>query len=77
MKRSKTRHEVFHSMTDVFIIFTEPVITEGSEEYSILSDGWTIVSKDNSRSCQFEHTLLITNTGVEILTTFYTNYESI
>jgi len=64
-------------MTDVFIIFTEPVITEGSEEYSILSDGWTIVSKDNSRSCQFEHTLLITNTGVEILTTFYTNYESI
>lgn len=59
------------------LLFIEPVISEGSDEYYILEDGWTVVSKDNSRSCQFEHTVLITKTGVEVLTRFYMNYESI
>ncbi|XP_060594767.1 methionine aminopeptidase 1D, mitochondrial-like isoform X2 [Ruditapes philippinarum] len=49
----------------------EPVICEGTEEYKTWSDGWTIVSKDNSRSCQFEHTVLITQTGAEILSKWY------
>jgi len=33
-----------------------------------LEDGWTIVTRDGSPSAQFEHTLLVTNTGVEVLT---------
>uniref|UniRef100_T1JFZ5 Methionine aminopeptidase n=1 Tax=Strigamia maritima TaxID=126957 RepID=T1JFZ5_STRMM len=46
----------------------EPVISEGSSKVVILEDGWTAVSVDNSRSAQFEHTILITDDGVEILT---------
>lgn len=46
----------------------EPVITEGSPDIRVLNDGWTAVSLDNSRSAQFEHTILITKHGVEILT---------
>ncbi|XP_046399277.1 methionine aminopeptidase 1D, mitochondrial isoform X2 [Ischnura elegans] len=46
----------------------EPVIGQGSQEVVILEDGWTALTVDNSRSAQFEHTILITNDGVEILT---------
>ena len=46
----------------------EPGVSEGSPEVKILEDGWTAVSPDNSRSAQFEHTVLVTETGVEILT---------
>ncbi|KAL5005096.1 hypothetical protein ScPMuIL_018552 [Solemya velum] len=46
----------------------EPIISEGSPEIRILEDGWTVVSLDDSRSAQFEHTVLITSSGVEILT---------
>nr|CAB3263612.1 methionine aminopeptidase 1D, mitochondrial-like [Phallusia mammillata] len=46
----------------------EPILMEGSNQIKRLSDGWTIVSKDNLRSAQAEHTVLITDTGVEILT---------
>ncbi len=46
----------------------EPIISEGSAGIGILEDGWTAVSLDNSRSAQFEHTLLITEQGVEVLT---------
>ncbi|XP_074652536.1 methionine aminopeptidase 1D, mitochondrial-like [Tubulanus polymorphus] len=46
----------------------EPALSEGSPQYQILADGWTAVSLDNSRSAQFEHTVLITDTAVEILT---------
>eukprot|EP00092_Neocalanus_flemingeri_P030434 GFUD01033036.1.p1 GENE.GFUD01033036.1~~GFUD01033036.1.p1 ORF type:complete len:325 (-),score=80.48 GFUD01033036.1:89-1063(-) len=46
----------------------EPAVSEGSPEVAILSDGWTAVSPDDSRSAQFEHTVLITEEGVEILT---------
>ena len=48
--------------------FLEPLITEGRPEIKILPDGWTAVSVDNSRSAQSEHTVLITEHGVEILT---------
>jgi len=47
---------------------TEPVITEGDADIRVLDDGWTAVSVDDSRSAQFEHTVLITEHGVEILT---------
>lgn len=51
------------------MIFTiEPVISEGRPDIEILEDGWTAASEDESRSAQFEHTILITETGAEILT---------
>ena len=46
----------------------EPIVSEGSREVVILSDRWTAVSPDNSRSAQAEHTVLVTQTGVDILT---------
>ena len=46
----------------------EPIVSEGGSQVRILGDGWTAVSADNSRSVQFEHTVLITDQGVEILT---------
>ena len=46
----------------------EPIVSEGSREVVILTDNWTAVSPDNSRSAQAEHTVLITQRGVEILT---------
>jgi methionyl aminopeptidase len=46
----------------------EPVLAQGSQEIVILEDGWTAVTLDNGRTAQCEHTVLITDTGVEILT---------
>ncbi|XP_068103141.1 methionine aminopeptidase 1D, mitochondrial isoform X3 [Hyperolius riggenbachi] len=46
----------------------EPIIMEGSPDFKILPDKWTAVSRDNKRSAQFEHTIVITSTGAEILT---------
>jgi methionyl aminopeptidase len=46
----------------------EPMITLGTYEWDMWDDGWTVVTKDRKRTAQFEHTLLVTDTGVEILT---------
>jgi len=46
----------------------EPIVSEGGAGVRILEDGWTAVSSDNSRSVQFEHTVLVTDTGLDILT---------
>ncbi|XP_067405346.1 methionine aminopeptidase 1D, mitochondrial isoform X5 [Emydura macquarii macquarii] len=46
----------------------EPIIMEGSPEFKILEDKWTAVSVDDKRSAQFEHTIVITSGGAEILT---------
>ncbi|MBM4210941.1 MAG: type I methionyl aminopeptidase [Gammaproteobacteria bacterium] len=46
----------------------EPMINLGKHHVRILSDNWTAVTKDKSYSAQYEHTLLVTKTGVEILT---------
>jgi len=46
----------------------EPMITLGSVDYDIWDDGWTVVTKDRSRTAQFEHTVLVTADGVEVLT---------
>ncbi|GBG71933.1 hypothetical protein CBR_g10870 [Chara braunii] len=46
----------------------EPMLTIGSIEEVMWDDNWTVVTADGSFSAQFEHTLLITETGVEILT---------
>lgn len=46
----------------------EPIVNAGSKVTRILSDRWTAVTVDNSLSAQFEHTVLVTETGYEILT---------
>ncbi|NET00960.1 MAG: type I methionyl aminopeptidase [Sphaerospermopsis sp. SIO1G2] len=51
------------------MVFTiEPMINEGSHESEMLSDGWTAVTRDRKLSAQFEHTIAVTEDGVEILT---------
>ena len=58
------------------MIFTvEPMINEGSYETKILNDGWTAVTKDKQLSAQFEHTVGVTNKGVEIFTKSKKNYK--
>jgi methionyl aminopeptidase len=46
----------------------EPMITVGDWHHEMWNDGWTAVTVDRSRTAQFEHTLVVTDTGVEILT---------
>lgn len=46
----------------------EPMINAGRYEVKVLPDGWTAVTKDHSLSAQWEHTVLVTESGVEILT---------
>ncbi|GAA5182764.1 type I methionyl aminopeptidase [Niveibacterium umoris] len=51
------------------MIFTiEPMINAGKAAISELPDGWTIVTKDRSLSAQWEHTVVVTDDGVEVLT---------
>ena len=51
------------------MIFTiEPMINAGKAAIRELGDGWTIVTKDHSLSAQWEHTILVTETGYEVLT---------
>jgi len=51
------------------MVFTiEPMINAGKAAISELPDGWTIVTKDRSLSAQWEHTITVTATGVEVLT---------
>ncbi|RZC36033.1 Peptidase M24 domain containing protein [Asbolus verrucosus] len=73
----------FHGPPDIFHItndysgemqagmtFTiEPVLSHGGKEILILEDDWTAVTLDFARTAQFEHTVLITDTGAEVLTT--------
>jgi methionyl aminopeptidase len=46
----------------------EPMLTLGTIEYDYWEDGWTVVTRDRKRTAQFEHTILITEDGNEILT---------
>lgn len=46
----------------------EPMVNEGSPESRVLDDGWTVVTRDGSRSAHFEHTVAITPQGPEVLT---------
>lgn len=50
-------------------VFTiEPMINAGGWEVEVLDDHWTVVTRDGTLSAQFEHTVLVTEAGVEILT---------
>lgn len=46
----------------------EPILTLGGPEIEIQEDGWTAMTVDGARCAQFEHTILITTKGAEILT---------
>jgi methionyl aminopeptidase len=46
----------------------EPMVNAGKRFVKLLPDGWTVVTKDHSLSAQWEHTILVTDTGYEILT---------
>jgi methionyl aminopeptidase len=46
----------------------EPMVNEGGPETEVLEDGWTVVTRDGSRSAHFEHTVAITPHGPEVLT---------
>ena len=50
------------------VIAIEPMLNEGTSKVKFLSDGYTFVTADNKRSAHFEHTILITKDGPEILT---------
>jgi methionyl aminopeptidase len=49
-------------------ITVEPMVNAGKRGVRLLSDGWTVVTKDHSLSAQWEHTVLVTETGFEVLT---------
>lgn len=76
-------HRVFHTAPEILhfgkrgtgkrlragMVFTiEPMINEGTWEAEIQQDGWTALTKDRKLSAQFEHTVAVTEDGVEILT---------
>jgi methionyl aminopeptidase len=56
-------------MLQTGMIFTiEPMINAGRRDIRMLGDGWTVVTKDHALSAQWEHTILVTETGFEVLT---------
>jgi methionyl aminopeptidase len=62
--KAGTGMEILPGMT-----FTvEPMINAGKRHVKLLKDGWTVVTKDHSLSAQWEHTILVTDTGHEVLT---------
>lgn len=58
------------SLVPGMTIAIEPIVNMGQRFMKTLNDGWTIVTRDGSLSCQFEHTIAITTKGAEILTLF-------
>jgi methionyl aminopeptidase len=61
--------EQYDTIIEPGMTFTvEPMLTLGSAAWEMWDDGWTVLTLDRSRSAQFEHTVLVTDTGTEILT---------
>jgi methionyl aminopeptidase len=51
------------------MVFTiEPMINAGKRDIKETGDGWTIVTRDRSLSAQWEHTIVVTETGYEVMT---------
>jgi methionyl aminopeptidase len=60
---------MYADVMEVGMVFTiEPMLTLGTHQWNMWADGWTVVTKDLSITAQFEHTLVVTETGAEILT---------
>ncbi len=59
----------YDDLIEVGMTFTiEPMLNLGTHEWEMWDDGWTVVTADRRRSAQFEHTLLVTPSGAEVLT---------
>ncbi|MBI2243813.1 MAG: type I methionyl aminopeptidase [Nocardioides sp.] len=59
----------YDTVIEVGMTFTiEPMLNLGTHEWDLAEDGWTVLTRDRRRSAQFEHTLLVTPTGAEVLT---------
>lgn len=59
----------YSNLIEVGMVFTiEPMLTLGSHDWDLWKDGWTVTTKDKSITAQFEHTIVVTQTGAEILT---------
>ena len=59
----------FDTVMEPGMVFTiEPMLTLGTVEWEQWDDDWTIVTADRSRTAQFEHTIVVTEDGAEILT---------
>ena len=59
----------YDSPMEVGMVFTiEPMLTIGDIAWDLWADGWTVTTKDKSLSAQFEHTLVVTDSGAEVLT---------
>jgi methionyl aminopeptidase len=60
---------LYNDVMEVGMVFTiEPMLTLGTHEWDQWSDDWTITTQDKSWTAQFEHTLVVTETGADILT---------
>ena len=55
-------------LSEGMVIAIEPMVNAGKPAVKVLSDGWTAVTKDKSLSAHFEHTVVVTRDGCEILT---------
>jgi methionyl aminopeptidase len=61
--------ERFDTLIEPGMTFTiEPMLTLGTYEWDMWDDGWTVTTKDKSWTAQFEHTVLVTDDGAEVLT---------
>jgi methionyl aminopeptidase len=59
----------FSDLMEVGMVFTiEPMLTLGTFRWDMWSDGWTVTTRDKSLTAQFEHTLVVTERGADILT---------
>lgn len=59
----------YDTLIEVGMVFTvEPMITLGSADWNMWADDWTVTTRDKQHTAQFEHTILITEDGPEILT---------
>ncbi|MHA6667989.1 type I methionyl aminopeptidase [Homoserinimonas sp. A447] len=59
----------FDTVMEVGMVFTiEPMLTLGTHEWDIWADDWTVTTKDKSVTAQFEHTLVVTERGADVLT---------
>jgi methionyl aminopeptidase len=60
---------LYDTIIEPGMVFTiEPMLTLGTYEGEVWDDGWTVVTRDRKRTAQFEHTMVVTETGVEVLT---------
>lgn len=63
-----SENNLFGTMLPGMVFTIEPILSLGEQEIEILDDDWTAITTDDSRSAQFEHTVLITDVGVDVLT---------